>query len=79
MSFFGPFRVSASNSGSVRILTTTLEAREFIKALPGERREAIHWIRAEKALHRAWMNSQAEYDAARAFRLTLHVDDILLD
>lgn len=78
MPFFGPFRILAK-SGSVRILATTVEAQEFIKALPAERREAMHWMRARKALDRGWMGSQAEYDAARAFRLALQTDDLLID
>jgi hypothetical protein len=73
---FGPFTVKTSFGQTV--VAGPRSATAFLRALGPPYRTTYHWKVAERMLEYAWMSTEAEEMAARAFQVALETDDMLI-
>jgi hypothetical protein len=75
---FGPFTVKSSPVTDRLSLRIQRRRRRFLRALGPPYRTTYHWKVAERMLEYAWTSTEAEDMAAKAFRIALETDDLLI-
>jgi hypothetical protein len=73
---FGPFRVRAQ-FGEQRIATSAA-AMTYVRGLDPSLRNMYHWKVAERMLHFAWMSTEDDAMAKKAFQIALETDGLLI-
>jgi hypothetical protein len=73
---FGPFAVKTSFGKPTVASAET--AMRFVRSLSPSDRTTYHWKVAERMLEVAWTSVEAEEFAAKAFKIALETDDLLI-